>query len=296
MRNLEIKEFKPSVLRNATLICNGSSYMRTFNLNNGLILKEIKERESEHLSQYLFYDDFIDCLTKKLKLSKYIESEHIIMPKTVYVKKDRVVGYTLPYIKMDNLDTIIRSSTSLEEITNVFIELSRAIKKENQRGIIFPDLGNATNTFYDSKEKKIRFIDFDGLQIGDCESFNVSLLMSAYDNPTFEKSKYFDKSTTLFTSNFDKASLLALYIYYTTNTNITKFNIKDFRVQDNEYVLKKEALEEYLSRLGLEGSAIEEELFCIYNDKKNNNYIETSIKRLIKTHSLDYSSHTFRKK
>ncbi len=296
MNNLDIKEFKPSILRNATLICNGSSYMRTYNLNNGLILKIIKERDSEYLSQYVHYDDFIDCLTKKLELSKYIESEHIIMPKAIYIKNDRVVGYTIPYIKMENLDTIIKNTKNLEEITNIFIELSRAVKQENQMGIVFPDLGNATNTFFNPKTKEIRFIDYDGLQIGDYDSFNISLLMSAYDNPMFEKRKYFDKTTTLFTSNFDKASLLALYIYYTTGTNITRFDIKDFKIEENGYVLKQEALVRYLCKLGLEKSAIEDEIECIYNDQKNNSYIETAIKRLIKTHVLDYSSHTFRRK
>ena len=62
MKNLEIKEFKPSILRNATLLRNGNSFMKTYNLNNGLIFKMVKDREENNYVQLIEHDDFVECL------------------------------------------------------------------------------------------------------------------------------------------------------------------------------------------------------------------------------------------
>ena len=296
MNKIEIKNINPSLLRNATLLCNGSGFMRTYNLNNGFIYKEIKEKDSSSLNHFLNYDDFVDCLEGKLKISKELSSEHVILPKTIYMNKDRLVGYTMPFISFECFDSIMYKMNNLDDITNMFILLSCAVKEENKNGIIFPDLGNASNIYYDNKNKKIKFIDYDGLQVGDYDSFNVSILMSKYSNPVFEDKKYFDKCTTLYTSNFDKASLLALYLFYTSRTNITKFEGNDFDIIDNKFCLKKKALFEYLYSIGLLDSPILEDFCLIYNNEKNNNYIETSIKRLNKSYNLDFRSHVFKKK
>ena len=138
--------------------------------------------------------------------------------------------------------------------------LSEAVKKANSEGIIFPDLGNATNILYDPKSKKIKFIDYDGLQVGDCDTFSISTLMSKYNNPMFNTIKYFNRTTILFNSNFDKATLLALYLYYTTNTNLTKFKKKDYEYRNGFYNIKEESIKEYLEKIGLLDTPIEEEV------------------------------------
>ncbi len=293
MKNLKVCKFNPSVLRNATLICDGSGYMRTYNLNNGLIYKEIKSKDSSSLNNYLFFDDFINSLENKLNLASKLPEDHLVLPNSIYMNKNGIVGYTVPYVNYECFDTLLKKMNSLEDITNMFVLLCNAVKEENKYGIIFPDLGNASNILYDRKNNRIKFIDFDGIQIGDYDSFNVSSLMSKYYNPIFEEKKYFDKNTTLFTSNFDKASLLALFLFYTTRTNMTNFNLKDFKSINNRIVLNRKALCHYIEMIGLRNSSIEDELLNVYDYDSSNNYIETSIKRLIKTHNLDFNKHVF---
>lgn len=295
MRNLDIKKFNSSLLRNATLICDGSGFMRTYNLNNGLIFKQIKEKDGSDYARLLDYDDFKECLEFKLRLSRRIDDENIVLPKTMYMKNDEVIGYTMPYINMKSLSDVLKCTHDLDFITDSFIVLSEAVKKANSEGIIFPDLGNATNILYDPKSKKIKFIDYDGLQVGDCDTFSISTLMSKYNNPMFNTIKYFNRTTILFNSNFDKATLLALYLYYTTHTNLTNFKKKDYEYRNGFYNIKEESIKEYLEKIGLLDTPIEEEVRRVYDIDKNNNYIETAIKKVNKTHRLELSSHTFQR-
>ena len=149
---------------------------------------------------------------------------------------------------------------------------------------------------FDPKNKIIKFIDFDGLQIGDLDSFSVSSLMNNSNNPVFEQKKYFNKQTTLFTPEFDKASLLALFLYFTTGTFLTKFDLNDFDNLHGNISLKKDSIDRYLLYLGLLDSPLEEDISLAYNNDAHNKYPETSIKRLLKSHDYDYHNLRFSKK
>ena len=297
MKNLEIKRYNPSMLRNATLITNGNGFMRTYNLNNGLIYKEIK-RDERSLASALYLDDFTENLTRKLQLSQELEDRFLVLPKSVHMNHDTLVGYTVPVIDMKSFDFYVQNSNDLDFITDSFSLLCNAVKEMNSEGVIFPDLANASNIFYDPKTKTIRFIDYDGLQVRDCSSFVISALMKNPDNPIFRQDKYFNRATSIFTTNFDKASLLALFLYYTTGTKLTKF--KDFKSEDFirdrstlEFSLKKAPLEYYIKSIGLNGSPLEEDINLIYDNSKNNNYLETGIKRLRKTYKLNSPEYKF---
>ncbi len=297
MKKLDIRRYNPAMLRNATLITEGSGFMRTYNLNNGFIYKEIK-RDERSLATALYLDDFVRNLTKKLQLSLLYDDRFLVLPKSVHLNHDSLVGYTVPVLEMESFDYIVQKSNDLDFITDSFSLLCNAVKEMNSEGVVFPDLANASNIFYDPKTKTIKFIDYDGLQVEDCSSFVISSLMKNPDNPIFRQDKYFNRATSIFTTNFDKASLLALFLYYTTGTKLAKF--KDFTREDFirdrsslEFSLKKEPLEYYIKSIGLTGSPLEEDIKLIYDNSKNNNYLETGIKRLRKTYKLDGPEYRF---
>ncbi len=294
MGKVQFKKYNPSILRNAKLIRDSKGYMNTYLLGNGLIYKEVK-REDYSLRHSLYRDDFIECLYLKLLLSSQLSDHYLVLPKTVYMDHDDVVGYTVPFVNMASFEDFLRDCNDLDFITDSFVLLSQAVKDMNREGIIFPDLGNASNIFYDPYKRIIKFIDFDGLQVGNCDSFNVSLIMSDYDNPVFDQKKYFDRNTVLYSSNFDKATLLTLFLYYTTGTILTRFNSSDFLRVNGEYSIKRDALDYYLLSTGLLDSPLEEDINLVYDNNKNNNYLETGIKRLRKTHRLCSPDYTFRK-
>ena len=100
MKNLEIKKLNKSVLEKATLICKGSGFMKTYDLNNGNILKLLKEKDERNFLHFAYFDEFKECLEEKLKLAKYIYSDSIVLPNAIYMKNDNVVGYSVPKIDL----------------------------------------------------------------------------------------------------------------------------------------------------------------------------------------------------
>lgn len=296
MRNLKVKKFNSSILNHASLICKGSGYMETYNLNNGQILKKIKKPEDLDYIQLFQFDDFSDILAKKLLYSKNLDNESLVLPETIYTSKDRVVGYTVPFVNLKSFDDYLSKTDDMDFLTSSFDLLANEVKKLNKDGIILPDLANDSNVLYDPKNKIIKFIDYDGLQIENYESSNVASLMNFDNNLFFSNKKYFNRAKTLFTRNFDKASLLALYLYYTTHSYLTDFNFNFFERVGDKWVMKDGAINLFFDFTGLLGSPLEEDIRRVYSNSDRNKYLNTSIKRLNKEYTLDFSRHTFNKR
>ena len=296
MRNLKIKKFNSNLLKNATLIHKGTGYMDTYKLKNGLILKKIKKPDDLNYIQLLQFDDFMDSLTKKLHFSKYLDNDSLVLPDTIYTSKDMVDSYSVPCIDLKSFDEYLSQSNDLDFITKSFDLLANEVKKLNKDDIVLPDLANDSNILYSPKDKVIKFIDYDGIQVGDYDSSSVASLMHFDDNLFFTNKKYFNRSTTLFTPNFDKASLLALYLYYTTHTRLADFNVNFFERVGNKWVMKDGALDLLFEFNGLLGSPLEDDIRRVYSLSDRNKYLNTSIKRLNKEYTLDFSRHTFIKR
>ncbi len=295
MHNLQIKKFNPSVLEKATLITNGSNFMDTYYLKNGDILKVLKKREALPYKLAYSYFDFIRSLYSKLRQSSQLDVEEVVLPKAMYMDGDRLMGYSVLYFDMISLDDFLKENHDIETINDIFYRLGDVVKKANSQGIIMPDLGNANNILIDPKTKEIKLIDYDGLQIKGANSFSISKLMSGSDNPIFKASKYFNSFSMLFSKEFDKATLLALYLYYTTKTNVTQFGRDDFETRGCMIKLKQESLDRYLSEIGLKDSPLEEDVNLLYMNA-DNHYLNTGIKRLVKDYKLDQEKHIFVKR
>ena len=283
MKNLEIKKLNKSVLEKATLICKGSGFMKTYDLNNGNILKLLKEKDERNFLHFAYFDEFKECLTEKLKLAKYIYSDSIVLPNAIYMKNDNVVGYSVPKIDLKSIDQIIEEENyDIDFISKTFDALSYEVRKNNKEEILFPDLGNISNVFMDKKDFKIKFIDFDGLQIGDYESYSVSSLMDKGTDLIFGNKKYVDKKTTLFTTDFDKASLLTLYLYFLTGKNIVDLPNTIYEARNNIPKVNEERFNKLLDELKLLNTPIEDDIRRMFDITRSNNYPNTAIKKMAK--------------
>ncbi len=283
MKNLEIKKLNKSVLEKATLICKGSGFMKTYDLNNGNILKLLKEKDERDFLHFAYFDEFKDCLEGKLKLVKYIYSDSIVLPNAIYMKNDDIVGYSVPKINMKSIDQVLEEENyDIEFMTKVFDILSYEVREANKEDILFPDLGNISNVFMDKKNFKIKFIDYDGLQIGNYESFSVSSLMNKGTDLIFGNKKYVDRRTTLFTTDFDKATLLTLYLYFITGKNIVDLPNTIYEVRNNIPKINDEKLKRVLEELKLLNTPIEDDIERMFDITRSNNYPNTSIKKMSK--------------
>ena len=283
MKNLEIKKINKNILEKATLICKGSGFMKTYDLNNGNILKLLKERNERNLSQHVYFYDFKDCLEEKLKIAKYIYSDNIVLPNAIYVSDNDFVGYSIPKIKMKTISELIEEEHfNIDFISKCFDVLSYEVREANKEGIVFPDLGNISNVLMDKKTFEMKFIDYDGLQIGDYESFSISSLMNKGTDLIFKDKKYMNKRTTLFTTDFDKATLLTLYLYFITGKNIVDLPNTIYEMKNSIPRLNEEKFNLLLKELKLLNSPIEDDIRKMFDITVTNNYPNTSIKKMAK--------------
>lgn len=287
MRNLHVKKFNKSILKNAKIITSGSGFFRTYDMNNGYIIKVLKEKDDLDLGLYYQYDSFIFDLYDKLLFSRNIDVPSIVKPHSIFMKEDRVYAYTVPKVFGLSLHELLDNKFNLDLISSLICKVSEEVKFANKCGINFPDLGNATNILVDNNGGSIRFIDYEGLQIDKYPSFSISSLMMASHNKYFDKSKYKNSKNGIVTSNFDKATLYALFLYYTTHTNIADIDFYVFNRCRKEEI--DNAIKKYSLDIGIDGTSMEEDIHTIFSSKSNN-YPDTSIKRLVKDFQLDLIS------
>ena len=292
MNNLKIRKFNESVLDRAKLITNGKGFFKTYDLCNGNIIKVVKTPEEcfdgrNALFLYTTYNEFIDELYGKLTKSVDITTQSIVLPNCIYLDNNIPRAYTVPKQRnMVDLDRLLLKNHDLETVSNIIINISNEVKKANQEGIHLPDLGNSSNILVNPKNKEIKFIDYDGMQIDKYPSFNSSGLVNNIVVPFTRNPMYCCMKDGLVNSNFDKLSLYALFIFFTTRTILTDFGPESYYPKDGKLYLKPEAFYDYTKTLGLTGTNLEEELLKIFTNK-NLNYPNTSIKKLVKSHNLE---------
>lgn len=292
MNNLKIRKFNESILERAKLITNGNGFFKTYDLNNGNIIKVVKTPEecfdgTNALFLYSTYNEFIDELYEKLTKSVDITTPSIVLPNCIYLDNNSPRAYSVPKQRnMIDLNKYLLHNNNLETISSVFIDMSNEVKKANKEELNLPDLGNSSNILINPKNKEIKFIDYDGMQIGKYPSFNSSRLVNNDIAPFTRNPRYCNLREGLVNNNFDKLSLYALFIFFTTRTLLTDFGPEDYYPKDGKLYLKKDALLGYTKTIGINDTALEDEIIKIYEDK-NLNYPNTSIKKLLKTHTLE---------
>lgn len=291
MKNLKIKNYNRSVLEHATLITRGSCFFDTYDLNNGYIFKKLKDDDDLDFLEILEYDTFIKDILIKLQLSQEIDCESIIKPDSIYMLKDFFIGYTVAKVDGVSLDDTLSESSDLDFISSLIIKLSEEVRKANKEGVNFPDLGNASNVMIERGTGKIKFIDYDGLQVFDQPSYSISNLISPSTNPYFDSAKYRSKKTGIVESNLDKASLYALFLYYSTKTQMSRFKHGDYVVSGRKISIKDEAIDRYCSEIGVIDTSMQEDIHTIYSPRTNN-YPDTSIKRLVRDYRLEKKGDT----
>ena len=291
MKNLKIKNYNRSVLEHATLITRGSCFFDTYDLNNGYIFKKLKDDDDLDFLEILEYDTFIKDILIKLQLSQEIDCESIIKPDSIYMLKDFFIGYTVAKVDGVSLDDTLSESSDLDFISSPIIKLSEEVRKANKEGVNFPDLGNASNVMIERGTGKIKFIDYDGLQVFDQPSYSISNLISPSTNPYFDSAKYRSKKTGIVESNLDKASLYALFLYYSTKTLMSRFKHGDYVVSGRKISIKDEAIDRYCSEIGVIDTSMQEDIHTIYSPRTNN-YPDTSIKRLVRDYRLEKKGDT----
>lgn len=295
VRKLEENVWKDSFLDGSTLITDGSGLMKTYDMNNGQILKVVKPIEDvSSMTQYRNYYDFLSELRKKIKLSRMYDIPSLVLPKNVYYdSNDEVKAYSVPRVNDESLHSHLTGIKDIELFDKVFSVLSDEVRLLNREGIILPDLGNTGNVLYNPKSGKMKFIDYDGMQVQWAESFSISQLLCQDDNDMLFDDKY--RKNGLFNANLDKLSLLMLYVYHTTGKNI--MSDINFFLQMNETMNSElspsdkisppsRLFDDFLEQTGLTGTELAELIYRSFDPTSTNRYPRDAIKKLTLSHRL----------
>ena len=295
MRKLEENVWKDSFLDGSTLITDGSGLMKTYDMNNGQILKVVKPIEDvSSMTQYRNYYDFLSELRKKIKLSRMYDIPSLVLPKNVYYdSNDEVKAYSGPRVNDESLHSHLTGIKDIELFDRVFSVLCDEVRLLNREGIILPDLGNTGNVLYNPKTGKVKFIDYDGMQVQWAESFSISQLLCQDDNDMLFDDKY--RKNGLFNANLDKLSLLMLYVYHTTGKNI--MSDINFFLQMNETMNSElspsdkispssRLFDDFLEQTGLTGTELAELIYRSFDPTSTNRYPKDAIKKLTLSHRL----------
>ena len=295
MRKLEENVWKDSFLDGSTLITDGSGLMKTYDMNNGQILKVVKPIEDvSSMTQYRNYYDFLSELRKKIKLSRMYDIPSLVLPKNVYYdSNDEVKAYSVPRVNDESLHSHLTGIKDIELFDRVFSVLCDEVRLLNREGIILPDLGNTGNVLYNPKTGKVKFIDYDGMQVQWAESFSISQLLCQDDNDMLFDDKY--RKNGLFNANLDKLSLLMLYVYHTTGKNI--MSDINFFLQMNETMNSElspsdkispssRLFDDFLEQTGLTGTELAELIYRSFDPTSTNRYPKDAIKKLTLSHRL----------
>ena len=295
MRILNEGTWKESLVDDATLITDGSGLMKTYDMNNGQILKVVKPIEDViSMTQYRNYYDFLSELRKKIKLSRMYDIPSLVLPKNVYYdSNDEVKAYSVPRVNDESLHTHLTGIKDIELFDKVFSVLCDEVRLLNREGIILPDLANLGNVLFNPKSGKMKFIDYDGMQVQWAETFSISELLCQDGNDMLFDEKYRKKG--LFNSNIDKLSLLVLYLYHTTGVNIMS-DISIFLQINQTMNLDSKPIDktppswslflEFFERIGITGTELADLVYRSFDPTSTNRYPKEAIKKLTLSHKL----------
>lgn len=269
MKKIELKDIK--IKRG--LEKTNNSYI--FELDNNQILKVYDDN-------LLFILDLVGLdLEKRIVNAKEIENvKEILIPNSAVYCDNSFVGYIMEKAKGINYNdyeerTSIHDRENLQRYIQNQLKLEDIIKRANKENIVFPDLLTCDNIFVHNNNYS--FIDYDGIQIGNNNVFEIS--SSLGDQTQYYNSKYM-KNDKLFTEQLDKKSLIILFFLTAFNVNLEK--IGTINPYTGEYI----SLDYIFNIIGLDDYDIMNKVWKLYQNKEKNEFLGNSLHNLTEKYNL----------
>lgn len=197
----------------ATKLLNDGLYSRIYLLDDGKIFKMFScfVTDNEIFSKNIEEKILISDQFKKLN--------NLVLPlEIVYSPEGLFLGYTMdcyneiPIADFYNSLTL-RDKLNIEKINNIYQNICLSIKTLNNEEIIAPDLCTYGNVLID-KKLNVKITDYDGLQIKDHFSMEISSTLGNQQQYLSKKYLKSDDVSMIYTDNIDKKSLALLFFSY----------------------------------------------------------------------------------
>ena len=276
MRLCRLKRIKEMVIEQIPSD-NLDNHIEVFRLSDGSYLKVFSP-------MYLKYFDTKNgnLLEDKILGAEYeLLTPEIIKPSYACFENGEFNAYvTLPSMGIDFVqamyNTDIHNQFSLKYFNDFYRKLESAVDRANKAGVVFPDLCTEGNIHFTSNGQ-IRFIDYDGLQIGTGED-RLFLSTALGDEGQYNVSKY--KRNNLYTSELDKKSIIIHYFAYVFGIDLTDVG------QINPTTNKIITVEDKLSSAMIFDNEIIEAVSTAFKSTGQNSFITPLMQRYENTHML----------
>lgn len=256
MKTMQLVELQDKVLK---CVSYNEGISSVYELINGHYLK-IFDRPIIYATSILGID-----LEKRIKQAKPVPNvEEILIPNTIIYNGYEFIGYIIESAKgipYDDYQFKIPKD-DLYKYSLLYSKVEDAVKRANDQGVIFPDLLTISNIFVKKGKGKIEFIDYDGLQINDGKTYQLSTALG--NEKKYENSKY-SRGPLLYTKNLDIKSLLHLYFLTTFNLDLSK--IGQINPIDGQIV----RLEDYLKALNIDDYDLAHKMWLATSDTTHDN-------------------------
>lgn len=285
---MRISNFNPVMLKQGIRLTSGKNpYTDVYLLNNNTVFKYLKTSAENNLAYGMFYNTFCAKLNAASKLQDIAE---LVLPEEVSVDaKKYVKGFSYQYVNLPDLASFFSDTVTMDEVTGFYIALSELTDRLYDRKVIVPDLITSSNLLYDKENKKIRLIDYDGMQIENIPTNVISHTLRYKQNPVLRSSKYFNCNGT-YTKEINTMSLLVDYLYRLTGINVA--DNPDFQgissLEANGMSLDKvkDKIRELFNSIGIDDKEIVNGYINVFSAKQDN----PEAKKLIKRFANNYQS------
>lgn len=177
------------------------------------------------------------------------------------------VDFTEYYVDIYNLLSYAKTHSQIED----------NIKTGNELGLVFPDLCTTENIRI-SKDGKVSFLDYDGIQIGNMPAVGFSDFLG---NPKEVLTpKYHDNNTGLFTKEIDVKSAIFLYFVDTFGvdlSNVNRINPFNGQIVTLDFIFKT---------INLQEPDIQQKVWKLFQEDESNEFLGDSIYNLAEKYKL----------
>ena len=227
-------------------------------------------------------------LEKIILESKPIEGvPEIVVPNKAVYFGDSFLGYTADFIEGVNLNVYLNSLSlgqkyDLDGYASLYKDIEDVVKEAEN--IVFPDLCTLTNLMVTDKGF-IRFIDYDGMQVGGRKSACISTMLG--EQTQYFNDKYLDGD--VYTKELDKKSLIMLYF-------ITTFNVDlNYVGSVNNITGQIITLDDIFSQIGLDDDEIKHKVWKCFQKDGENDYLGDDVYRIAQEYNMNIYLHPTRK-
>lgn len=197
---------------------------------------------------------------------------------TIMLEDEEIVkAYVMSYIPGVDFTDYYKNIFDLTSYANIHSQIENNIKAGNNTGIVFPDLCTTENIRI-TKDDKVFFIDYDGLQIKHMPAVGYSDFLGTPAEVLTEK--YYDYKSGLFTKELDIKS--AIFLYFVDVFGINLATVNRINPQTGRII----TLDDIFSIINLNDNDIQQKVWKLFQPTIANEFLGNDLYKLAEKYIL----------